>query len=63
MKEEIGAEAILAFESKIDTLSLIAFDIYTACREKICELKTSEMRRTTFQALERANLVTENPSE
>ena len=56
-----AAEAVLEFESKIDTLGLMACDISAACREKINELKTSEMRRTTFQALERANLITENP--
>ena len=61
MPEGEDVNALLEFESKIDTLSLIAFDIYAACREKISELKTSEMRRTTFQALERANLITENP--
>ena len=61
MPEGPDVDALLEFESKIDTLSLIAFDIYAACREKISELKTSEMRRTTFRALERANLITENP--
>jgi hypothetical protein len=34
MPEGEYADALLKFESKIDTLSLIAFDIYAACREK-----------------------------
>jgi hypothetical protein len=63
MPEGVNTDAFLEFESKIDSLSLIAFDIYAACREKICELKTSEMRRTSFRALERANLITENPAD
>lgn len=37
-------EELLAFESKIDGLAVISFDIYMKCREKIYELKTNETR-------------------
>ena len=54
---------LLLFESKIDELSLIAFNIYMNCREKIYELKANEMKNRTFRAFERAGLVREIPVE
>jgi len=57
------SEVYVAVDSKIDALSLMAFDIYMACREKIYELKANEMKRTTFRALERAKLIVEHPEE
>ncbi|MGD1973851.1 MAG: RsbRD N-terminal domain-containing protein [Desulfobacterales bacterium] len=44
-------------ESKIDRLSLMAFDIYMQCREKIYQLSANEMKNRTFRAFERAGLV------
>ncbi|MGD2012438.1 MAG: RsbRD N-terminal domain-containing protein [Desulfobacterales bacterium] len=46
-------------ESKIDRLSLMAFDIYMQCREKIYQLSANEMKNRTFRAFERAGLVSE----
>jgi hypothetical protein len=54
---------LLLFESKIDALSLIAFNLYMQCREKIYELKANEMKDRTFRAFERAGLVRETPAE
>lgn len=54
---------LLRFESRIDDLSLIAFNIYMQCREKIYELKANEIKKRTFSALKRANLLTENPED
>jgi hypothetical protein len=54
---------LLLFESKIDELSLIAFNLYMNCREKIYELKANEMKNRTFRAFERAGLVREMPAE
>lgn len=51
------------FESKIDDLSLIAFNLYVQCKEKIFELKANEMKNRTFKAFERAGLVSELPAE
>jgi hypothetical protein len=50
-------EGLLAFESKIDKLGLVAFDIYLACREKIYELKANEVRNRSYRAFERAGLI------
>ncbi|MGE5257800.1 MAG: RsbRD N-terminal domain-containing protein [Hyphomicrobiales bacterium] len=48
-------------EARIDRLSLAAFDIYMACREKIYELKANESRDRTFKAFERAGLISRDP--
>jgi len=48
---------LLMFESKIDEICLIAFDIYMKCREKIYELKANEVRNRSFRAFERAGLI------
>jgi hypothetical protein len=48
------------FESKIDQLSLMAFDIYMQCKEKIYQIGANETRKRTFKAFERAGLISEN---
>ena len=50
---------LLHFESKIDELILIAFDVYMKCREKVYEIKANDVRNRTFRAFERAGLLTE----
>ena len=63
LKKELRDIRILTelseFESKIDRLSLMAFDIYMQCREKIYQLSANEMKNRTFRAFERAGLVSE----
>ena len=61
--EKQFAAELLDFESKIDELSLIAFNLYMQCREKIYELKANEMKNRTFRAFERAGLVREPPED
>ena len=56
-------EELLSFESKIDELILIAFDIYLQCREKVFGIKANEERNRTFRAFERAGLLTEIPAD
>jgi len=53
------AEKLFEFESKIDQLCLMAFDIYMQCREKIYEIGANETRNRTFRAFERAGLISE----
>ena len=65
-KEDFQAQLfseLLLFESKIDELSLMAFNLFMNCREKIYELKANEMKNRTFRAFERAGLVREIPAE
>jgi len=54
---------LLEFESKIDQLCLLAFDLYMDCKEKIYELSANETRNRTFRAFERAGLITDVSSK
>ena len=66
LKKEISKNQVvndlLLFESKIDDLGLIAFDIFMECREKVYDIKANEERKRTFSAFERAGLITEIPA-
>ena len=55
------SKEFLQFESKIDTLSLIAFDIFVECREKIYELKVTTERNKIYSAFARAGLIDDAP--
>ncbi|RLC26326.1 MAG: hypothetical protein DRH21_02435 [Deltaproteobacteria bacterium] len=67
LKKEFSDKDILKelfyFESKIDELTLIAFDVYLKCREKVYEIKANEERNRSFRAFERAGLLTEIPAD
>jgi hypothetical protein len=45
----------------MDQVILLAFDIYTQCRQKISDIKVNEVRNQVGRLLERANLVCEIP--
>lgn len=50
-------QELRVFEDRIDQLSLLAFDIYMQCREKIWELKAKEAQNRTKNLLrKRANV-------
>jgi hypothetical protein len=53
------AEELTILESRMDSLVLIAFDIFMQCREKLYDIKANEMRNMTYRLLQQANLVTE----
>ena len=52
-----GELAIL--DSQIDSLALIAFDIFMQCREQLYDIKAKEMKNMTYRLLQRANMVTD----
>ena len=54
---------LLAFESKIDKLCLMAFDIYMACKEKIYQLSANDMRSQALRAFKRAGLIVDEPPQ
>ncbi|OIP89959.1 MAG: hypothetical protein AUK24_05425 [Syntrophaceae bacterium CG2_30_49_12] len=56
-------EDLLKFDSRIDELALIAFDIYMQCREKIYEIRVDEVRNRVFSLLKRANLISDISEE
>ena len=57
LQNDANALQLLEFESKIDRLCLLAFDLYMDCKEKIYELSANETRNRTFRAFERAGLI------
>jgi hypothetical protein len=59
LRDPSSIRELFEFESKIDQLSLMAFDIYMQCREKIYQISANETRNRTFRAFERAGLVSE----
>jgi len=61
--DEKTAAELLKFESKIDALALIAFDVYVKCREQIYEIKNNEIKNRYFRLLKRANLLYEIPEQ
>jgi len=56
-------EELLEFESRIDGLALVAFNIYMQCRETIFEMRATEIRSRVSRILERACQKYGNPSE
>jgi hypothetical protein len=52
-------EAWHELDQRIDQLSLLAFDIYMQCREKILDLKANEMKARIYAAFSRAGLIKE----
>ena len=43
------------FAQKVDQLALMAFDIYTACREQLAEVRIHEAKRASEGLIERLN--------
>lgn len=58
-KGEKGAdpEELALIESRIDELTLLSFDVYMQCREKIYEIKVNEVKRLYCSPLDRRTLV------
>ncbi len=52
-------EELKSFETQIDSLALLAFDIYMKCRERIFDLRVNEIKTLTFRLLKRANVLHE----
>jgi hypothetical protein len=58
------AQELIEFESALDDLALLAFDIYVQCREKIYALKANIEKDKIYKAFVRAGLVCEvSPEE
>jgi uncharacterized membrane protein YheB (UPF0754 family) len=59
LKNEIAVhrlqDELLEFELKIDDLSLLAFDIFMKCREKLYQLKVNELQGLTYRRLQKAD--------
>lgn len=55
------SEELIVFESKIDGLALLCFDIYNQCRQKIFQIRVNEVRNESSRLLKMAGLVYEIP--
>jgi len=55
----VNEHELKEIELRIDSLALLAFDLFMACREKIYELKANEARNMTYRLLQKAKLVCE----
>ncbi len=58
----ISPGELLAFESRIDALGLLSFNIYMKCREKIYELRTNQVKNLMFTLFKRADMQHEIPA-
>ena len=54
---EIPVSELLEFETRIDQVALLGFDIYMKCREQVWELRATTIQRRTHNLLERAKLL------
>lgn len=57
LKNELGPaelwRELLTWESRVDRVALLAFDVYTQCREALYRIKVSEIRNSTDRLWER----------
>ena len=61
IRENHLADELLVFDSKLDAVALLAFDIYMKCREKLYEMQVNETKTQVSRLLQRANLISEIP--
>ena len=57
----ITTSELVAFDTKVDELALLAFNIYMQCRERLFEVRLNEFKNRTHRLLQRANLLAEIP--
>lgn len=63
LREKEGLEELMALDARVDTVGLLAFDIFMRCREKVYQLKANETRNRVFSAFHRAGLVADTPED
>jgi hypothetical protein len=57
------ADEMMTFESRIDKLALLSFDIFMKCREQLYEIKANEVKSNVFRLLQRADILYELSEE
>jgi hypothetical protein len=55
-------EQLLAFESRLDEMALLAFDLYMRRREKMYEIRANEAKNQVSALLRKKGLLSEAPS-
>ena len=62
LAEQGELDAYLTAESRLDSLALLAFDIYTTARETLAESRIKEIRNQYAQLARWAQTLEEGPS-
>ncbi|MDK2955662.1 MAG: hypothetical protein PWQ57_1158 [Desulfovibrionales bacterium] len=61
--EKAGAlNQLWNFETRLDNLALMAFDVYTKCREQVYEMRVSEVKHAQHKLLLRAKMIVDIPA-
>ncbi|GAB5047277.1 RsbRD N-terminal domain-containing protein [Thermodesulfovibrio sp. TK110] len=63
LRKHIEPEKLLEFLAQIDSLALVAFDIFMKYREKIYDIKAKELIDRTWWILKKWNIVSEIENE
>ena len=50
---------LVLFESRVDDLVMLAFDIFMGCKERLYDIKANEEKSKVYKAFKRAGLITE----
>lgn len=58
-ENRVSPDDLQSFDSKVDALSLLAFDVYMGCRENLYEVRINEVKNRTSRLLQRANIIAE----
>ena len=45
IKELVHTDAFIQFQAQLDSLALLAFDVYMKCREDLFEIRVNELKR------------------
>jgi hypothetical protein len=69
IREELGARILqsglteqwVALDTKIDSMLLLGFDIYTRCRQSIADIRVREVQKHSERLLQMAGLIYEIP--
>jgi RsbT co-antagonist protein rsbRD N-terminal domain len=52
-------ESLFLFESRVDDLVMLSFDIFMGCKERLYDIKANEEKSKVYKAFKRAGLITE----
>jgi len=69
VREELGEKLTglstewIDFEANVDHLALLGFDVYSACRQNLYDIRVQSVKRHTTRLLQKAGLVYEFPGE
>ncbi|MDY6837344.1 MAG: RsbRD N-terminal domain-containing protein [Thermodesulfobacteriota bacterium] len=61
LQQEGISDQLAAFESRIDGLALMCFNVYTECRQRVFDIRVKELRNQSHKLLKMAGLAYELP--